>query len=426
MSKKLELLAPAGNLLKLETGLAFGAQAVYLGVPDFSLRARANNFDLSSLAEGINYAHDKGALAYVTLNIFAHEEHLDRLPEFLKKLRNLKPDALIVADPGIISMVKKDWPEAVIHLSTQANCTNSAAAQFWQAAGVKRIILAREVTLKEIKAISQAAPDLELEYFVHGAMCMAYSGRCFLSRELTGRSANLGDCVQPCRWQYQLKPVGHEKEFEVIQEPEGSYFLNSQDLCLIESLPDLMAAGVTSFKIEGRAKSVYYEAVVTGIYAQALEYCQSGLPAAELKEKLKELKQELINKLTHRGYTDGFLLGEKAGQNLECTRLDCDWEFCGQAVAAAPEYFIPETKPGEKVAYFKVHNTWLAEDRIEIVRSLYDVLKPKITVFYDALTGEPLTEAHGGGGGRQIAVVLNEAVPVLSVVRRFLKPAVKD
>ena len=426
MSKKLELLAPAGNLLKLQTGLAFGAQAVYLGVPDFSLRARANNFDLNSLAAGINYAHDKGALAYVTLNIFAHEEHLERLPEFLKKLRALGPDALIVADPGIITLVKKAWPEAVIHLSTQANCTNSAAAQFWFEAGVSRVVLAREVTLEGIKAISQAVPGLELEYFVHGAMCMAYSGRCFLSKELTGRSANLGDCAQPCRWQYQLKPVGHDQEFEVIQEPEGSYFLNSQDLCLIESLPELIEAGVTSFKIEGRAKSVYYEAVVTGIYAQTLAYCQADLAPVELQEKLKNLKTELVEKLTHRGYTNGFLLGEKAGQTLDHTRLDCDWEFCGQALAPRPEYFRPELKLGQSVVYFKVHNTWLATDKVEIISPFYEVLRPEITIFYDALSGEALTEAHGGGGSREIAVVLDQAVPELAVVRRQLKSVAKD
>ena len=422
MSKNLELLVPAGNLLKLQTGVAFGATAVYLGVPDFSLRARANDFDLKTLATGIKYAHDYGLSAYVTLNIFAKEEHLERLPEFIKKLRPLNPDALIISDPGIIFLVKKDWPEAVIHLSTQANCTNSAAAKFWQELGLSRIILAREVSLSEIKAIAQAAPELELEYFVHGAMCMAYSGRCFLSQQLTGRSANLGDCAQPCRWQYQLKPLGYETEFEVLQEPEGSYFLNSQDLCLIEQLPELIAAGVTSFKVEGRAKSVYYEAVVSGVYAQALKYCQAGLPTPELKEKLKNLKKELVEKLTHRGYTTGFLLGERAGQTLDYSHLDCNWEFCGQALAPAPEYFVPETKPGQTVAYFKVHNTWLAADQIEIVRPPYDVLKPEITIFYDALTGEPLAEAHGGGGRRIIAVVLEEPIPEFSVVRRLLKP----
>jgi len=421
MSKKLELLVPAGNLLKLQTGVAFGADAVYLGVPDFSLRARANDFNLKTLAAGIKYAHDHGLRAYVTLNIFAKEEHLERLPEFIKKLRPLNPDALIISDPGIIFLVKKEWPEAFIHLSTQANCTNSAAAKFWQELGLSRIILAREVSLSEIKAISQAAPGLELEYFIHGAMCMAYSGRCFLSQQLTGRSANLGDCAQPCRWQYQLKPLGHETEFEVLQESEGSYFLNSQDLCLIEQLPELIAAGVTSFKIEGRAKSVYYEAVVSGVYAQALKYCQAALPLAELKEKLKNLKKELVEKLTHRGYTSGFLLGERAGQTIERTRLDCDWEFCGQALAPAPEYFVPKTKLGQFVAYFRVHNTWLANDQVEIVQPLYKVLRPKIRNFYDALSGEPLIEVHGGGGSRSIAVILEEPIPEFSVARRFLK-----
>ncbi len=416
-----ELLAPAGNLLKLKTALSAGATAVYLGVPDFSLRARANDFDLEGVKEGVATAHAAGASVYVTLNIFAKERHLELLPSFIKKLKEIGPDALIISDPGIISLVKNLWPEAVIHLSTQANCTNSAAAKFWYELGVTRVILAREVTLEEIASIHQAVPDLELEYFVHGAMCLAYSGRCLLSQEFTGRSANLGDCAQPCRWSYTLTAKGHEQELEVIQEKEGAYILNSQDLCLIEYLPALKEAGVTSFKIEGRAKSVYYQAVVAGAYAQALQYIQEGLTGDDLQVELKKLKDELTEKLPHRGYNTGFLLGNQAPQTTDRSSFTSDWEFCGQVVRPEKNWFQPSRSDSQTVVYFKVHNTWHAGDLIEVIRPHHNVLTTRVLVLYDAVSGTELEEAHGGGGGQVVAVIFNEDIPEYSVARRYLK-----
>lgn len=417
-----ELLAPAGNLLKLKTVLQAGADAVYLGVPDFSLRARANDFDLEAVKEGVRVAHEAGAKAYVTLNIFAKEEHLQRLPHFIEELKKIGPDALIISDPGIISLVKQSWPQAVIHLSTQANCTNSAAAKFWFNLGVARVILAREVTLEEIAAIHQAVPDLELEYFVHGAMCLAYSGRCLLSQEFTGRSANLGDCAQPCRWSYSIKADGHPEELEVVQEKDGAYILNSQDLCLLEYLPTLQKAGVTSFKIEGRAKSVYYQATTTGAYAQALKHLKDGLLSGkDLEAKLQDLRQELNTKLPHRGYNTGFLLGDKAKQTTDRSAFTSDWEFCGQVVAPEDSWFKPNLSKDDKAVYFKVHNTWLAGDTIEVVRPYYDVLKAQPTILYDAVSGEELLKAHGGGGGQVVVVIFKENIPEYSVVRRYLK-----
>jgi putative protease len=272
LKKQLELIAPAGNLEKMRTALAFGADAVYLGIPDFSLRVRINEFTVKQIKEAVLEAKSLKKKVYVTINIFAHNKHLEKLPVYLQILKEFKVDGLIISDPGIMALVKKSWPEARIHLSTQANCTNWSAVQFWYKQGVKRIVLGREVTLEEIKEIHKMCPKMELEYFVHGAMCMAYSGRCFLSKQFVGRSGNLGDCAQPCRWEYTLRETKVDgREMEIVQEEHGTYLLNSKDLCLIKYLDKLVAAGITSFKIEGRAKSVYYQAVVVGAYRKAIE-----------------------------------------------------------------------------------------------------------------------------------------------------------
>lgn len=421
--KNLELLAPAGNFLKMKTALAYGADAVYLGIPDFSLRVRINDFDLKGIKEAVKYAHDRQKKVYVTVNIFAHNKHLQKLPAYIKTLKAIKVDALIVSDPGIIALVKKNWPTAEIHLSTQANCTNLEAVKFWQKQGVKRIILGREVTLKEIKEIHQAAPKIDLEYFVHGAMCMAYSGRCFLSKLFVDRSGNLGDCAQPCRWEYDvmLKTGNHPEELEMVEERHGTYLLNSKDLCLLKYLKDLAAAGVTSFKIEGRAKSVYYQAVVCGIYRHALELINKKTPTAKLKNELDYLAKELETKLVHRGYTTGFLLGTRADQNIANSHNVSAWEFCGQVLDL-------EERQGKKLRiYFQVHNTLKIGDRVEIIKPDYDIIEIKLDNLWDAKTEKELTEAHGGGGGT-IAYLEYDfdevphglgTLPVLSVIRRL-------
>jgi putative protease len=300
----------------------------------------------------------------------------------------MRPDALIISDPGIMAVVKKYWSEAEIHLSTQANCTNAAAAKFWYELGVTRVVLGREVTLEEIKEIHKAVPKLELEYFIHGAMCMAYSGRCFLSKEIVDRSANLGDCAQPCRWAYSIKAKNHDEEFDIVEEEHGTYLLNSKDLCLLESLPELVSSGVVSFKIEGRAKSVYYQAVVSGIYKRALEFLQKKPNTIAWKKESKYLKGELLTKLVHRGYTSGFLLGDKAAQNTDSSHNDSDWEFCGQVIKAEPNWFKPILKKDEHPLYIQVHNTIKINDQIEIIGSKYDVLKLKPKKIFDAKTGE--------------------------------------
>ena len=428
--KKLELLAPAGNLSKMKTAFVYGADAVYLGLPDFSLRVRINDFDLKGIKEAIVYAHQRRQKVYVTVNIFAHNKHLKKLPLFLKRLKDYGPDALIVSDPGVISVIRKVWPKAEIHLSTQANCTNLEAVKFWAKQGVSRIILGREVTLREIKEIHRAAPTVELEYFVHGAMCLAYSGRCFLSKLFTGRSGNLGDCAQPCRWEYDvsrysLKTGGHSEELELAEERHGTYLLNSRDLCLLKYLKELAAAGVTSFKIEGRAKSVYYQATVVGIYRRALDLLNKKIAPAKFKKELAYLYSELETKLCHRGYTAGFLLGGRAEQNTLAAHNKSAWEFCGQAIKN--EIIKTGQGAGKKSVhrlYFKVHNTVKVGDEIEIIRPDYDIIKIRPKKLWDALTGREIQEAHGGGGGREAILELPLSVGVisaLSVLRRRIR-----
>lgn len=414
---KIELLAPAGNLEKMKTALAFGADAVYAGIPEFSLRVRINDFDLRKIAIAAAYCHKLGKKIYVTINIFAHNPHIKILPDFIKKLKKIGVDAVIVSDPGVKALIKEIWPKAIIHLSTQANCTNWRAAAFWQAQGVQRIILGREVALPEIKTIYKKCPDLELEYFVHGAMCMAYSGRCFLSKYYAERSANLGDCIQPCRWQYEkalsVKKSGADAKndsqtsadiLEIVEEEHGSYILNSKDLCLVKHLRALAEAGVCSFKIEGRAKSVYYQAVAAGIYARAIDDLRLA------KDETKYLYSELEDKLVHRGYTSGFLLGEKADQNLRHSHENSAWEFCGQV-------FLNKDFNGKKGLFIKVHNTIKLCDTIEIVCPKYDIIKLRVEKLWDIKTGNEIKEAHGGQGA-EVFIALSENVPKYSVVRR--------
>ncbi len=422
----LELLAPAGNMLKMKTAFAYGADAVYLGIPDFSLRVRINDFNLKGIEQAIKYAHQNKHKVYVTANIFAHNCHLKSFRVYLKKLKKIKPDALIVSDPGILQIIKDVWPEAEIHLSTQANCTNLEAAKFWHKQGVSRVILGREVTLKEIKEIHRALPKLELEYFVHGAMCMAYSGRCFLSKLFVDRSGNLGDCAQPCRWQYQvghyvLKADGHDEELELVEEKHGAYLLNSQDLCLIEHLPELVKAGVTSFKIEGRAKSVYYQATVCAAYRQALDLIKNK-SLAVVKKELASLFQELNTKLVHRGYTTGFLLKDKANQNIKNSHQASSWEFCGQVISSSYQK-IKSGSTRIMAIRFKVHNTIKIGDMIEILLPGQKIIKFKLKQLFNFVTKEEIGKAHGGGGSTEALITLpvgHSLVPEFSILRRKL------
>lgn len=387
---------------KMKTALAFGADAVYAGIPDFSLRVRINDFTMESLAEAVEYCHARNKLLYVTVNIFAHNRHLEKLDAHVEELKKIEVDALIVSDPGTMVRIRKVWPDCEIHLSTQANCTNYESARFWSDQGVHRIILGREVTLDEIRKIHKECPDLELEYFVHGAMCMAYSGRCFLSKHFFDRSANLGDCVQPCRWKYYITEEKRENEpLEIVEEEHGSYILNAHDLCLIKHIKELKDAGVRSFKIEGRAKSVYYQAVAAGAYSRVIRNIERIT-----QKEIDYYFNELDTKLVHRGYSTGFLLGDTPGQNTTKNHEACNWEFCGQSLGHDGTHVL-----------LKAHNTIKAGDEIEIVRPEYDIMNMEVGEMLDPDTKEPLDEAHGGQD-RKVLLRVEGEVPEHSVIRR--------
>lgn len=410
--QKPELLAPAGNLEKLKTALAHGADAVYCGVPDFSLRTRVNDFSVEDMAEGIEYAHALGKRVYVTLNILAHEDVLSDIKKHVKILKKIGPDAIFIADPGVASIVQEVWPEAKLSLSTQANCTNSASASFWAKQGFKRLILSRELSLKDIASIKKGVGDTEIEVFVHGALCSSYSGRCFLSDYFIGRSANQGDCAQPCRWEYEIKPLGHKKSLTIEEDNHGSYLLNSKDLCLIERLPEIIAAKVDAFKIEGRAKSVYYLANVVGAYRQAIDLIFDEKNEQKIKNTLQYLRTELESKLNHRGYTEGFMFqGDDKLQNYEGNFPSSEWEFCGQVISSTPL----DDKFAVKI---KVHNTLLASDEVEIIGPSYQTESLSNLEMKDEQTGEIITEAHGGGGEQELIIICDQDWLPLSVLRR--------
>ena len=305
MKGKAELLAPAGSFEKLKTALNFGADAVYLGGKSFSLRSFSENFTAEELREGIRYAHERGRKVYVTVNIFAKNADFPALSDTLAYLQEIGADAALVTDPGVFSLAKKVAPKLNLHISTQANTTNQYAAKFWQEQGAERVVLARELSLAEIAQIHAYCPDLQLEAFIHGAMCISYSGRCLLSNYLAGRDSNRGACVQACRWKYTVRAQREESaqggELEVQEDERGTYLLNSKDLNMLPYLDELAKAGVCSFKIEGRMKSSYYLATVVNAYRRVLD---GTLSVTEAQAELK--------KVAHRAFTAAYALGENA------------------------------------------------------------------------------------------------------------------
>ncbi len=303
----MELLAPAGSLEALKTAVLYGADAVYVGGEMYGLRAKAKNFDENQLAEGVAFAHARGVRVHVTVNIIAHNQHLNGLKEYLLFLKNIGVDALIMADAGMISIAREVVPDMEIHLSTQASATNYATFNFWHNMGVKRVVAAREVSLTELAEIRANTPkSLTIEAFAHGAMCISISGRCLLSNYLAGRDSNLGACTHPCRWQYHLVEESRPGEYFPIEEgQEGTYIFNSKDLCMVEYLPELQEAGVESIKIEGRMKTPLYVAMVTKIYREALDDLKQS---RELYESKKVYYKKMLSQVSHRSYTTGFYL----------------------------------------------------------------------------------------------------------------------
>ncbi len=347
-----ELLAPAGNLEKLKTAVHYGADAVYLGGSRYGLRARAGNFSDAELGEAIAYAHGRGVKVYVTVNIFAHDRDLAGLGEYLRLLRSCGADGIIVADPGVLATARRVVPDLPIHLSTQANVTNHASARFWEAQGVRRLNLARELSLTEIRAIRKTVAA-EIELFVHGALCISYSGRCLLSLYLTGRDANQGDCAHPCRYRYAVTEEKRPGQYFPVEEDDhGTYVFNAKDLCLLHRLPDLIAAGADSIKIEGRMKSVYYVGAITRLYRAALDFlaanaCRGPLPPEFAAE---------LNKIGSRGQTENFLDGSPGPREMLYQGANVRQEF-------APVGIVRETgaspliearaplRPGDAIEY---------------------------------------------------------------------------
>ncbi len=331
---KPELLAPAGDLEKLKVAFLYGADAVYAGVPEFGMRVKEIGFDLESLAEGIEYAHSLGKKVYVTVNIFAKNDDIAKLPEFLHKLEAIGPDALIVADPGIMGIIEDEKIKTPLHISTQANIVNWRAVQWWvDKMNFERVILARELQWQEIKEIKDKLPKIDLEIFVHGAMCMSYSGRCNISNYLIGRDANQGDCAHSCRWKYNVKveEVTRPGEFMDVEEDEkGSYFFNSKDLCLAGMMDELLESGAMSWKIEGRNKTIYYLATVIGLYRKIID--QYFEDKEKYKKDLPKYLEEL-NSATSRGYTTGFFGKDGANMvNLDFQSKEKDKQFVGRVL----------------------------------------------------------------------------------------------
>ena len=329
--RELELLIPASSLEVLKTAVIFGADAVYIGGEAFGLRAKAKNFSMEDMKEGIAFAHAHDVKVYVTANILAHNYDLEGARAYFEELKTIGPDALIISDLGVFSVAKEAVPNMEIHVSTQANNTNYKSAQMWYKLGAQRVVVARELSMKEIRQIRDSIPeDMEIEAFVHGAMCISYSGRCLISQYMTGRDANHGACAQPCRWNYSLMEEKRPGEFFPVEEDSrGTYLYNSKDMCMIEHIPELIKAGIDSFKIEGRNKTAYYTACVTGAYRAAVD----AYLADPEHYVMPQFCLDEVNKVSHREYYTGFYFGPSAnGQHYGDSQYIRDYEVVGMPV----------------------------------------------------------------------------------------------
>ena len=361
---KVELLMPAGNLEKLEYAVRYGADAVYLGVVDFSLRAmrKGNLITLENLKDAVELAHKLGAKSYITLNIFAFNSDIKLLEECVEKFKDANPDAFIVSDFGIFNLLRKNAPDVPIHVSTQTNTLNYESVKFWQDLGASRVILARELPIKDVAEIRQKVPDIELECFVHGSQCVSFSGRCLLSDYFTKgeRKANHGNCSQPCRWSYKLvESTRPDQYYEINQDERGSHILSPKDLCLVEYLSQMIDAGIDSFKVEGRTKSLYYVSAVAKAYRQAIDEVLKN-PSADLHKYFVELQ-----KVGNRGYTTGFALGNN---NFESYSYDISKGLAGADFLCEFKGAYEPLKTDEGT-YFavKIKNKMLVGDEVEII-----------------------------------------------------------
>ncbi|MBD5477514.1 MAG: U32 family peptidase [Lachnospiraceae bacterium] len=409
--KKPELLIPASSLEVLKTAVIFGADAVYIGGEAFGLRAKAKNFTPEEMAEGIAFAHEHGVRVHVTANILAHNYDLEGAEAYFRELKEMKPDALIIADPGMFMLAREICPEIDIHVSTQANNTNYLTYQFWQKLGAKRVVSARELSLREIREIREhISDDLEIESFIHGAMCISYSGRCLLSSYFTGRDANHGACTHPCRWKYALVEETRPGEYLPVYENErGTYIFNSKDLCMIEYIPEMIAAGIDSFKIEGRMKTALYVATVARTYRKAIDdYLESEQKyRANMDWYLAE-----ISKCTYRQFTTGFYFG-KPDENTQIYDNNTyvnEYTYLGIVGSLRP---VP--KGGTNLcARIEQRNKFCVGDSIEIMKPDGTNVPVQVLAMYDE-QGQPVVSCPHSK--QVIDVLLSDTPQVYDILR---------
>ena len=380
-----ELLIPASSLEVLKTAVIFGADAVYIGGEAFGLRAKAKNFSMEDMKEGIQFAHEHNVRVYVTANILAHNGDLPGVEEYFKELKEIGPDALIISDPGVFMIAKRVCPEIEIHISTQANNTNYGTYRFWHELGAKRVVSARELSMKEIKEIRSNIPDdLEIETFVHGAMCISYSGRCLLSNYFTGRDANQGACTHPCRWKYAVMEESRPGEYlPVYENDRGTYIFNSKDLCMIGHIPDLIDAGIDSFKIEGRMKTALYVATVARTYRKAID---DYLKDPVLYEKNMPWYLDQISNCTYRQFTTGFFYGkpDSEAQIYDSNTYVKEYTYLG----------IVGGSNAEGLYRIEQRNKFSVGETIEIMKPNGDNIKAKVLRIVNEEGGEQESAPH--------------------------------
>ena len=366
----IEILSPAGDMERLLAAVDFGADAVYLAGKEFGMRTSPMNFNNDQLSEAVKYCHDRRVKVYLTCNTLPRNSEIKRLPKFLEDSANTGIDAFIICDIGVLSIVKKYTPNVDIHISTQAGIVNYATANAFYEMGAKRVVLARELSLKDIREIRDNTPsDLEIEVFVHGSMCVSFSGRCLISGYLTGRDANRGDCTQPCRWKYRVIEENRPNDyFPIVEDDKGTYLFNSKDLCMIEHIPELVEAGITSFKIEGRAKSSYYVAVTTNAYKHALNDYYNNSKNWSLSTWIKDE----VNKISHREYNTGFFFGDEPGQVYNNGGYIRKYEV----IAICDDY-----KDG--MAYISQRNRFFKGDKVDILEPKGEPFELEIKEIYD-------------------------------------------
>ncbi|MEK7085401.1 MAG: U32 family peptidase C-terminal domain-containing protein [Patescibacteria group bacterium] len=410
-----ELLLPAGNLEKLKIGLMYGGDAFYLGFSPFSLRCNDNGFTKETLLEGAKLVRDAGKKFYLTMNIYPRSEKMEAIKKQIQFVRKeVKPDAVLVADPGIFEMIKEYYPEAIIHMSVQANILNFRAVDFWRKQGASRIILPRELTLKDIKDIHKKVPGIELEFFVHGAICMAYSGRCLLSNYMTGRDSNQGACSHSCRWKYKvLEEAERPGEFYPVEEDaHGTYFMNSKDNCLLPYLKDLAEAGICSFKVEGRNKTEYYLATVAKAYRKAIDDIMVG-------KKFDSSLLDEVAKTANRGFIPGYLFGfphARGGQGGENT--DIHYESSSSTQTHKYVGMVVGNDRRHKDLYeISVRNRFDKGQEIEVMTP-NDQFSLKVNEMFD-LEGNEVAAVHGGAGNRIFK--LKKGLPSGAMLRRKVR-----